>query len=157
MRAKRKPRVLFSQGQVLELERKFKHQRYLSAPEREILAQALNLSPTQVKIWFQNRRYKSKRMQVEGLTGKETIKALHPAEKITGEKIPTADKTGNIHSSKSTQFYEKSTELNYPTTNIHIPPPAPPPPPPYPTTYGLQYEQYTNNHYCSNNDQKYYW
>ena len=64
-RSKRKPRVLFSQGQVLELERRFRMQRYLSAPEREILAKGLNLSPTQVKIWFQNRRYKCKRMVID--------------------------------------------------------------------------------------------
>lgn len=57
--------MLFSQSQVLELERRFRQQRYVSAPEREILAQSLNLSATQVKIWFQNRRYKSKRIQIE--------------------------------------------------------------------------------------------
>lgn len=66
LRCKRKPRVLFSQAQVLELERRFRQQRYLSAPEREVLAQTLSLSATQVKIWFQNRRYKSKRLQIEG-------------------------------------------------------------------------------------------
>lgn len=65
LRCKRKPRVLFSQSQVLELERRFRQQRYVSAPEREILAQSLNLTATQVKIWFQNRRYKSKRVQIE--------------------------------------------------------------------------------------------
>uniref|UniRef100_A0A182LUJ0 Homeobox domain-containing protein n=1 Tax=Anopheles culicifacies TaxID=139723 RepID=A0A182LUJ0_9DIPT len=65
LRAKRKPRILFSQGQVLELERRFRQQRYLSAPERETLASILKLTPTQVKIWFQNRRYKSKRVQIE--------------------------------------------------------------------------------------------
>ncbi|XP_055683034.1 muscle-specific homeobox protein tinman [Lutzomyia longipalpis] len=66
VRAKRKPRVLFSQSQVLELERRFRLQRYLSAPEREVLAQTLSLTPTQVKIWFQNRRYKCKRLTIEG-------------------------------------------------------------------------------------------
>lgn len=65
LRSKRKPRVLFSQSQVLELERRFKQQRYVSSQDREILAQALNLTATQVKIWFQNRRYKSKRIQIE--------------------------------------------------------------------------------------------
>ncbi|EFA09624.2 Muscle-specific homeobox protein tinman-like Protein [Tribolium castaneum] len=63
-RSKRKPRVLFSQAQVYELERRFKQQKYLSAPEREQMAQGLKLTPTQVKIWFQNRRYKSKRQTV---------------------------------------------------------------------------------------------
>ncbi|XP_044271163.1 homeobox protein Nkx-2.5-like [Tribolium madens] len=63
-RSKRKPRVLFSQAQVYELERRFKQQKYLSAPEREQMAQGLKLTPTQVKIWFQNRRYKSKRQTI---------------------------------------------------------------------------------------------
>ncbi|XP_039259202.2 uncharacterized protein LOC120335690 [Styela clava] len=62
-RTRRKPRVLFSQAQVFELERRFKQQRYLSAPEREHLAQILKLTSTQVKIWFQNRRYKCKRQR----------------------------------------------------------------------------------------------
>ncbi|XP_026754422.2 uncharacterized protein LOC113514533 [Galleria mellonella] len=61
--AKRKPRILFSHGQVHALEIRFRAQKYLTAPEREQLAKVLNLSPTQVKIWFQNRRYKSKRIK----------------------------------------------------------------------------------------------
>uniref|UniRef100_A0A096LU38 Homeobox domain-containing protein n=1 Tax=Poecilia formosa TaxID=48698 RepID=A0A096LU38_POEFO len=60
-RLRRKPRVLFSQSQVSELERRFRQQRYLSALEREHLAETLKLTSTQVKIWFQNRRYKCKR------------------------------------------------------------------------------------------------
>ncbi|XP_060923154.1 homeobox protein Nkx-2.3-like [Limanda limanda] len=62
-RSRRRPRVLFSQAQVFELERRFKQQRYLSAPEREHLASSLKLSSNQVKIWFQNRRYKCKRQR----------------------------------------------------------------------------------------------
>ncbi|KAH1176650.1 hypothetical protein KIL84_010352 [Mauremys mutica] len=62
-RQRRKPRVLFSQAQVFELERRFKQQKYLSAPEREHLASLLKLTSTQVKIWFQNRRYKCKRQR----------------------------------------------------------------------------------------------
>lgn len=52
-KTKRKPRILFSQSQVVELERRFKLQKYLSAPERESLASNLSLTPTQIKIWFQ--------------------------------------------------------------------------------------------------------
>ncbi|TGZ58455.1 hypothetical protein CRM22_009628 [Opisthorchis felineus] len=62
-RGRRKPRILFSQAQIFELESRFKHQRYLSAQEREHLAATLKMSPQQVKIWFQNRRYKVKRQQ----------------------------------------------------------------------------------------------
>uniref|UniRef100_A0A1A9WMM4 Homeobox domain-containing protein n=1 Tax=Glossina brevipalpis TaxID=37001 RepID=A0A1A9WMM4_9MUSC len=64
-RSKRKPRVLFSQAQVLELECRFRMKKYLNGAEREAIAQKLNLSPTQVKIWFQNRRYKSKRGEID--------------------------------------------------------------------------------------------
>ncbi|XP_063729158.1 segmentation protein paired-like [Symsagittifera roscoffensis] len=58
---KRKRRVLFSKSQTFQLESRFRQQRYLSAPEREQLANAINLTPGQVKIWFQNHRYKCKK------------------------------------------------------------------------------------------------
>ncbi|CAN8019319.1 unnamed protein product [Ixodes persulcatus] len=60
---KKRCRAAFSHAQVYELERRFSHQRYLSGPERADLAHALKLTETQVKIWFQNRRYKTKRRQ----------------------------------------------------------------------------------------------
>ncbi|XP_055599389.1 homeobox protein vnd-like isoform X2 [Uranotaenia lowii] len=66
---KRKRRILFSKSQTYELERRFKSTRYLSAPEREHLASMINLTPTQVKIWFQNHRYKTKRAQCEKVGG----------------------------------------------------------------------------------------
>ncbi|MCI4381218.1 hypothetical protein PGIGA_G00249030 [Pangasianodon gigas] len=59
----KRSRAAFTHLQVLELEKKFSRQRYLSAPERAHLAAALRLTETQVKIWFQNRRYKTKRRQ----------------------------------------------------------------------------------------------
>lgn len=62
---KRKRRVLFSKAQTYELERRFRQQRYLSAPEREHLASIIRLTPVQVKIWFQNHRYKLKRSRQE--------------------------------------------------------------------------------------------
>ncbi|XP_077008931.1 homeobox protein Nkx-3.1 [Tamandua tetradactyla] len=60
----KRSRAAFSHTQVIELERKFSHQKYLSAPERAHLAKNLKLTETQVKIWFQNRRYKTKRKQL---------------------------------------------------------------------------------------------
>ncbi|XP_073537442.1 homeobox protein zampogna-like [Phyllobates terribilis] len=58
---KKRTRAAFSHAQVYELERRFSLQRYLSGPERADLAAALKLTETQIKIWFQNRRYKTKR------------------------------------------------------------------------------------------------
>ena len=46
--ARKRPRILFSQSQVMELENKYKDQKYLSASERDQLASKLNLTSTQV-------------------------------------------------------------------------------------------------------------
>nr|ACM62739.1 NK2c homeodomain transcription factor protein [Clytia hemisphaerica] len=59
----KKRRNLFTRYQTLQLESRFHRQRYLSAVEREHLASILNLTATQVKIWFQNHRYKHKRFE----------------------------------------------------------------------------------------------
>ena len=59
-----KRRVLrFSSTQVHELEKHFAIQKYLTAHTRERLAKKLHLSLTQIKIWFQNRRYRSRKRQ----------------------------------------------------------------------------------------------
>ncbi|XP_070690478.1 homeobox protein Nkx-3.1 [Pempheris klunzingeri] len=72
----KRSRAAFTHLQVLELEKKFNHQKYLSAPERAHLASTLRLTETQVKIWFQNRRYKTKRKQQTS----ELHKDVHKAE-----------------------------------------------------------------------------
>uniref|UniRef100_A0A665VMM6 Homeobox protein Nkx-3.2 n=1 Tax=Echeneis naucrates TaxID=173247 RepID=A0A665VMM6_ECHNA len=75
---KKRSRAAFSHAQVHELERRFNAQRYLSGPERADLAGALKLTETQVKIWFQNRRYKTKRRQMAACSspGKVAVKVL---------------------------------------------------------------------------------
>ncbi|NXI25040.1 VEX1 protein, partial [Sterrhoptilus dennistouni] len=54
-------RTKFSAAQLQELERSFRQQRYIGAGEKRRLAALLNLSQSQIKTWFQNRRMKFKR------------------------------------------------------------------------------------------------
>ncbi|KAL4608323.1 barH-like 2 homeobox protein [Arapaima gigas] len=63
----RKARTAFSDNQLNQLERSFERQKYLSVQDRMDLAAALNLTDTQVKTWYQNRRTKWKRQTAVGL------------------------------------------------------------------------------------------
>ncbi|KRX35421.1 Homeobox protein ceh-9 [Trichinella britovi] len=62
---KKKARTTFTGRQIFELERQFELKKYLSSSERAELAKLLHVTETQVKIWFQNRRTKWKKQEIE--------------------------------------------------------------------------------------------
>ncbi|KAK1172909.1 homeobox protein DLX-5-like [Acipenser oxyrinchus oxyrinchus] len=62
----RKPRTIYSSFQLAALQRRFQNTQYLALPERAELAASLGLTQTQVKIWFQNKRSKLKKIMKSG-------------------------------------------------------------------------------------------
>uniref|UniRef100_A0A7E4V0I9 Homeobox domain-containing protein n=1 Tax=Panagrellus redivivus TaxID=6233 RepID=A0A7E4V0I9_PANRE len=133
---RRKRRVLFTQQQVIELEKHFRIKRYLNAPEREALANRIGLKPVQVKIWYQNHRYKCKRSQKEremcnksgseddgfhesssSISSKPELKVINDGISVGIDTVPSSNPAMKQHMDDyngmaMNQFFQYATENN---------------------------------------------
>ncbi|XP_020614355.1 homeobox protein MSH-B-like isoform X2 [Orbicella faveolata] len=61
----KRPRTMFTLTQLQRMEREFMRRQYITGSQRVQLAEELQLSETQVRVWFQNRRIKWRKEMIK--------------------------------------------------------------------------------------------
>ncbi|KAK2849201.1 hypothetical protein Q5P01_009035 [Channa striata] len=83
-RTKDKYRVVYTDHQRLELEKEFQYNRYITMRRKTELSMALSLSERQVKIWFQNRRAKERKINRKKLQNSQQASTTTPTPPVLG-------------------------------------------------------------------------
>ncbi|XP_045886878.1 homeobox protein CDX-1a [Micropterus dolomieu] len=88
-RTKDKYRVVYTDQQRLELEKEFQCNRYITMRRKSELSMALGLSERQVKIWFQNRRAKERKINKKKLQHSQQASTTTPTPPSLGGPADT--------------------------------------------------------------------
>ncbi|XP_029463845.1 LOW QUALITY PROTEIN: homeobox protein CDX-4-like [Rhinatrema bivittatum] len=89
-RTKEKYRVVYTDHQRLELEKEFHYNKYITIRRKSELAANLRLSERQVKIWFQNRRAKERKLFKKKITQFDGLGSLH-SDSGSVSPVPLSD------------------------------------------------------------------
>ena len=84
-RSQRRQRTTFTHEQTLRLEMEYHVSEYISRSKRFQLAELLDLTENQIKIWFQNRRAKDKRIEKAICEQQLRFVPSSPASRTTAE------------------------------------------------------------------------
>ena len=167
---KRRGQSDLSDEQVCKLMCRFELQKHVTAAERKELARELHLTDTQVKIWFEHRRYNYRMQHLLAHPSDYGIKSPSPSFPIASipvalsspQALPTPGVQTSLYTLPGSAVHFRFPQLSLPTlrNSIYYPHSAGPLPsftplgpnsfccpyPPVPFPHTLRYQQNTNLH-----------